>query len=146
MSGFVVSALALIGASCATNMPSVISLLCLSFAAVGFVQVVVWSAAQDLGREFTGVMSGWTNVWGALSNVAGPVTVAYVVKLTGSWESGLIVIGAAAACGAILWIFLHPERPLQGKAVAEPATAPYTLTGVGAPVREAASADTPAGL
>ncbi len=90
MAGFVVSALALIGASRATNMPSVISLLCLSFAAVGFVQVVVWSATQDLGREFTGVMSGWTNVWGALSNVAGPVTVAYVVKLTGSWESGLI--------------------------------------------------------
>jgi ACS family glucarate transporter-like MFS transporter len=113
MTGFIVSAIALIGASRAANMPAVISLLCLSFAAVGFVQVVVWSAAQDLGREFTGVMSGWTNLWGALSNVVGPVTVAYVVRLTGNWESGLFVIGAAAGCGAVLWVFLHPERPLQ---------------------------------
>jgi MFS transporter, ACS family, glucarate transporter len=113
MTGFVVSAVALIAASRATAMPSVIALLCLSFAAVGFVQVTVWSAAQDLGREYTGVMSGWTNLWGALSNVAGPVTVAYTVKVTGSWESGLFLIGAAAAFGAILWIFLHPERPLK---------------------------------
>ena len=107
MVGFIVSASALIGASRATGMPSVIGLLCLSFAAVGFVQVVVWSATQDLGREFTGVMSGWTNVWGALPTLPGPVTVAYVVKVTGSWESGLFLIGVAAACGAVLWIFLH---------------------------------------
>jgi ACS family glucarate transporter-like MFS transporter len=112
MLGFIVSAAALIGASRAANSPSMIALLCLSFGAVGFVQVVVWSATQDLGREFVGVMSGWTNVWGAISNVAGPVTVAYVVEITGNWESGLIVIGAAAACGAVLWVFLHPERPL----------------------------------
>jgi MFS transporter, ACS family, glucarate transporter len=113
MVGFIVSALALIAASRATNISSVIGLLCLSFAAVGFVQVTVWSAAQDLGREYTGVMSGWTNLWGAVSNVAGPVTVAFAVKVTGNWESGLFLIGAAAACGAVLWIFLHPERPLQ---------------------------------
>ncbi|MCA3834963.1 MAG: MFS transporter, partial [Burkholderia sp.] len=66
IAGFVVSALALVAASRAEAMAAVIALLCLSFAAVGFVQVVVWSAAQDLGRPFAGVMSGWTNVWGAL--------------------------------------------------------------------------------
>jgi ACS family glucarate transporter-like MFS transporter len=112
MIGFLVSAAALIGASRAATMPVVIALLCLSFAAVGFVQVVVWSATQDLGKEFTGVMSGWTNVWGALSNVAGPVAVALTVKVTGSWASGLFLIGVAAAFGAVLWLFLHPERPL----------------------------------
>ncbi len=139
MIGFIVSAAALIGASRATGMSSVIGLLCLSFAAVGFVQVVVWSATQDLGREFTGVMSGWTNVWGALSNVAGPVTVAYVVKVTGSWESGLFLIGAAAACGAVLWIFLHPERPLQGTPATDPVPQPtHTQNMTGATVDESA--------
>jgi len=112
MTGFVVSAIALIAASRATTMPFVIAYLCLSFAAVGFVQVVVWSAAQDLGREYTGVMSGWTNLWGAASNVAGPVTVALIVKLTGNWSSALFVIAVAAGCGAVLWLFLHPEKPL----------------------------------
>jgi ACS family glucarate transporter-like MFS transporter len=112
MTGFVVSAITLIAASRATTMPFVIAFLCLSFAAVGFVQVVVWSAAQDLGREYTGVMSGWTNLWGAASNVAGPVTVALIVRLTGNWSSALFVIAVAAGCGAVLWLFLHPEKPL----------------------------------
>ena len=109
--------------ACATTMPAVITLLCASFAAVGFVQVVVWSAAQDLGKSLTGVTSGWTNVWGALSNVAGPVMVAFIVKLTGSWASGIFVIAVAAACGAILWLFLHPERPLEDDAVVSELTA-----------------------
>ncbi|WP_185733695.1 MFS transporter [Burkholderia contaminans] len=124
VAGFVVSALALVAASRAEAMAAVIALLCLSFAAVGFVQVVVWSAAQDLGRPFAGVMSGWTNVWGALSNVAGPMALALVVKVTGSWGSGMFVIGAAAACGAVLWLFVHPERPLLAVAAGDepPAT------------------------
>jgi MFS transporter, ACS family, glucarate transporter len=114
MTGFVVSAVALTAASRAESIAVVIGLLCLSFAAVGFVQVVVWSATQDLGRAFAGVMSGWTNVWGALSNVAGPMTLALIVKVTHSWGSGMIVIGAAAGCGAVLWLFVRPERPLLG--------------------------------
>lgn len=112
MTGFLVSALALMAAARADSIAVVIGLLCLSFAAVGFVQVVVWSATQDLGPAFAGVMSGWTNVWGAVSNVAGPMTLALVVKLTHSWASGMVVIGAAAACGALLWLVVHPERPL----------------------------------
>jgi ACS family glucarate transporter-like MFS transporter len=112
MAGFLVSALALCLASYAVNIAAVVGLLCLSFAAVGFVQVVVWSAVQDLARDFTGVMSGWTNLWGAASNVAGPVTVAFMVKLTGNWGSALGVIALAAALGTVLWLFVHPEKPL----------------------------------
>jgi MFS transporter, ACS family, glucarate transporter len=120
MLGFVVSAAALIGSAFASTVHATIALLCLSFAAVGFVQVAVWSATQDLGQQFTGLMSGWTNLWGALSNFAGPVIVAFVVKLTHSWESGLLVIGVAAAFGAVLWIFLHPDRPLLSPVEARP--------------------------
>jgi ACS family glucarate transporter-like MFS transporter len=112
MVGFLVSAIALCMASYAVNIAAVVGFLCLSFAAVGFVQVVVWSAAQDLARDFTGVMSGWTNLWGAASNVAGPVSVAFMVRLTGNWGSALVVIALAAAVGTVLWLFVHPEKPL----------------------------------
>jgi ACS family glucarate transporter-like MFS transporter len=112
MVGFLVSAVTLCLASYAVNIAAVVGFLCLSFAAVGFVQVVVWSAAQDLARDFTGVMSGWTNLWGAASNVAGPVSVAFMVRLTGNWGSALVVIALAAAVGTVLWLFVHPEKPL----------------------------------
>jgi ACS family glucarate transporter-like MFS transporter len=112
MAGFLVSAVTLCLASFAVNIAAVIGFLCLSFAAVGFVQVVVWSATQDLGRSFTGVMSGWTNLWGAASNVVGPMSVALMVKLTGNWASALVVIALAAGLGTVLWLFVHPEKPL----------------------------------
>ena len=122
MAGFLVSAVTLCLASFAVNIAAVIGFLCLSFAAVGFVQVVVWSATQDLGRSFTGVMSGWTNLWGAASNVAGPMSVALMVKLTGNWASALVVIALAAGLGTVLWLFVHPEKPLFDTPPAELAT------------------------
>lgn len=122
MAGFLVSAVTLCLASFAVNIAAVIGFLCLSFAAVGFVQVVVWSATQDLGRSFTGVMSGWTNLWGAASNVAGPMSVALMVRLTGNWASALVVIALAAGLGTVLWLFVHPEKPLFDTPPAELAT------------------------
>jgi uncharacterized membrane protein len=41
------------------------------------------------------------------------VLVAFTVKLTGDWTSGLFLIAMAAAFGAVLWFFLHPEQPLE---------------------------------
>jgi ACS family glucarate transporter-like MFS transporter len=124
MAGFLVSAVTLCLASVAVNIAAVIGFLCLSFAAAGFVQVVVWSATQDLGRSFTGVMSGWTNLWGAASNVAGPMSVALMVKLTGNWASALVVIAVAAGLGTVLWLFVHPEKPLFDTQPAELAASP----------------------
>ena len=37
---------------------------------------------------------------------------AFMVKLTGNWGSALVVIALAAALGTVLWLFVHPEKPL----------------------------------
>lgn len=141
MAGFLVSAVTLCLASFAVNIAAVIGFLCLSFAAVGFVQVVVWSATQDLGRSFTGVMSGWTNLWGAASNVAGPMSVALMVKLTGHWASALVVIALAAGLGTVLWLFVHPEKPLFDAPPAE--LAPSTSKGLSSAISAEASEEVP---
>ncbi|AMM17693.1 hypothetical protein AX768_26345 [Burkholderia sp. PAMC 28687] len=141
MAGFLVSAVTLCLASFAVNIAAVIGFLCLSFAAVGFVQVVVWSATQDLGRSFTGVMSGWTNLWGAASNVAGPMSVALMVKLTGNWASALVVIALAAGLGTVLWLFVHPEKPLFDAPPAE--LAPSTSKGLSSAISAEASEEVP---
>ncbi|RKP44151.1 MFS transporter [Trinickia fusca] len=112
MAGFVLGALGMFAAARATSAPGAVAWLCLSFAAVGFVQVTVWSTAQDLGGEHAGVMSGWTNLWGAAANVAGPVTMALAVRMTGAWSAALALNAVAAACGTLLWLFLRPDRPL----------------------------------
>ena len=111
--GFVVSALALIAASRAPQVWLMMMLLCVSLGAVGLTQVSIWSATQDLGRAATGVVSGWANFWGNAAGVAGPVLTAYLVDWTGGWSGALLGIALSGLVGAVLWLFVHPERPLQ---------------------------------
>jgi MFS transporter, ACS family, glucarate transporter len=112
ITGFVVSAAALIGASRSPGIGTMMALLCISLGAIGLTQVSIWSSTQDLGRAATGIVSGWTNFWGNAAGVAGPVLTAFLVRWTGSWSGALLGIAVAGAAGAVLWVFVHPERPL----------------------------------
>jgi ACS family glucarate transporter-like MFS transporter len=124
ITGFVVSAAALIAASRAPDVVVMMVLLCISLGAIGLTQVSIWSAAQDLGRGATGVVTGWTNCWGNSAGFVGPVLTAYLVRWTGGWSGALLGIALAGAAGAVLWLLVHPERPLL--ALADEAAAPAT--------------------
>ncbi len=112
IAGFVVSAAGLIAASRVANTAGMMALLCVSLGGVGLTQVSIWSATQDLGGAATGVVSGWANFWGNAAGVVGPVVTAYLVRWTGSWAGALLGIALAGLAGAVLWLFVHPERPL----------------------------------
>ena len=110
--GFVVSAGALIAATRMPDLVSMMTLLCVSLGAVGLTQVSIWSSTQDLGGGATGVVSGWTNCWGNAAGFVGPVLTAYLVQWTGSWAGAVVGIAGAGVAGAVLWLFVHPERPI----------------------------------
>jgi ACS family glucarate transporter-like MFS transporter len=110
--GFAVSALALILAARAPGVPLMLALLCVSLAAVGVTQVSIWPSTQDLGRGATGVVSGWTNLWGNAAGVFGPMLMATLVRWTGSWSGAMSGIAIAGLAGGVLWLFVHPETPL----------------------------------
>jgi ACS family glucarate transporter-like MFS transporter len=110
--GFVVSAVALMAGAEAPSVPLMLALLCLSLASVGVTQVSIWPSTQDLGRGATGLVSGWTNFWGNAAGVVGPMLMAALVKWTGSWSGAMIGIALSGVAGAVLWLFVHPQRPL----------------------------------
>jgi ACS family glucarate transporter-like MFS transporter len=110
--GFVIGALALILAARAPAIPLMLVLLCVSLASIGVTQVSIWPSTQDLGRGATGLVSGWTNFWGNAAGVAGPMLMASLVRWTGSWSGAMIGIAIAGVAGAVLWLFVHPQRPL----------------------------------
>jgi MFS transporter, ACS family, glucarate transporter len=112
MAGFVVSAVALIVAALTPQIVPMMALLCVSLGAVGVTQVSIWPSTQDLGGAATGIVSGWTNFWGNAAGVAGPILTAYLVRWTGSWSGALIGIALAGVAGALLWLFVHPQRRL----------------------------------
>ena len=112
ISGFVISAAGLILAAETANIPLMVVFLCVSLGAIGLTQVSIWSACQDLGGAATGVVTGWTNFLGNASGFVGPVVIAELVKWTGGWSGALLGIALAGMCGAVLWLFVHPERRL----------------------------------
>ncbi len=112
IAGFVVSAGGLILAAETTNIPLMMALLCVSLGAIGLTQVSIWSSCQDIGGAATGIVTGWTNFLGNSSGFVGPVLTALLVQWTGGWSGALLGIALAGLCGAVLWLFVHPERPL----------------------------------
>ena len=112
MTGFIISALFLILGSRQTNPVLLIVFLMISLGAIGLTQVSIWSATQDLSATFTASVAGWTNFWGNFAAALGPIFTALLVGLTTNWTTALLVMAIAGACGAVLWLFVHPERPL----------------------------------
>ena len=112
VAGFAVSALALIEATRMQGIVPMMALLCVSLGAIGLTQVSIWSATQDLGGAATGVVSGWTNCWGNSAGFVGPVLTAYLVAWTGSWAGAVLGIAGAGLAGAVLWLFVQPQRPI----------------------------------
>ena len=108
----IISALFLVLGSRATSPVVLIGCLMISLGAIGLTQVSIWSATQDLSATFTGSVAGWTNFWGNFASALGPIFTALLVGLTTNWTSALLVMSVAGALGAILWLFVHPERPL----------------------------------
>jgi ACS family glucarate transporter-like MFS transporter len=111
--GFIVSAGALILAAETANIATMMALLCVSLGAIGLTQVSIWSSCQDLGGAATGIVTGWTNFLGNASGFVGPVLIALLVQWTGGWSGALLGIALAGLCGAVLWLFVHPERRLE---------------------------------
>ena len=126
VAGFAVSAVALIAASRAPQVWLMMLLLCISLGAVGLTQVSIWSATQDLGRASTGIVAGWTNFWGNAAGVVGPVLTAFLVGWTGTWAGALFGIALSGIAGAVLWLFVHPERPIAALSGAAPDAAGAT--------------------
>lgn len=84
-------------------------LFTLSYACLGAVNVVVFSACQDIGREYTPSVTGLTNFLGNLFIAIGPVTTAWLVGLSGNWFMAILILCIAGTLGAVLWWFVKPD-------------------------------------
>ena len=72
-----------------------------------------WGACMDVGGKYAGSLSGSMNMMGNFGGMFGPMTVPYILELSGGdWNVAFWVFGAVYWLGAFAWCFIDPVTPL----------------------------------
>ncbi|EGQ3673212.1 MFS transporter [Staphylococcus pseudintermedius] len=83
--------------------------LCLS--SIGLAMVMSWASATDLGRNYSGTVSGWMNLWGNIGAVLSPIFAGYLAEMIG-WIPTLRSMLILVVVAIVLWFFVKPDQPL----------------------------------
>jgi MFS family permease len=71
--------------------------------------VAGYTVAIDYGGERVGMVFGVMNMAGAFGGMLFPVTVGWLVSVTGTWNAALFAFAALMAIDAVLWALLNPR-------------------------------------
>jgi ACS family glucarate transporter-like MFS transporter len=81
-----------------------------------FVMPPAWAACMDVGGRYSGTVSGAMNMMGNIAGAVSPLAVGYLLAWTGqNWTVTFYVSAAVYSLGAVCWLFLDPETPIDIK-------------------------------
>ena len=72
-----------------------------------------WTTCADVGREFTGTLSGCMNMAGALGSFCSSLAFPFLLKITGQPQTYFLTAAALNVLAILCWIGMHPDRPLR---------------------------------
>jgi ACS family glucarate transporter-like MFS transporter len=87
--------------------------LSVALAFLGFAMNSSWTSASDLGGKFSGSVSAGMNFLANLLGGMAPIVVAWVATGWG-WKAAILVTALSGIIGATCWVFVRPDRPLEG--------------------------------
>jgi MFS transporter, ACS family, glucarate transporter len=88
-------------------------LLALALGSVDLALSACWAVCLDVGRDHAGVVTGCMNTFSNLGGVLTPLVVAYAVEHWQSWTFPFYVTAIVYAAGAMIWLAIDPERPIE---------------------------------
>jgi ACS family glucarate transporter-like MFS transporter len=74
-------------------------------------QTASWAAAVDLAPSHAGVLFGVMNTVAQIAGTIAPIATP-AIALQFGWTAALDFAAAMLALAAVLWLFVHPERPV----------------------------------
>jgi ACS family glucarate transporter-like MFS transporter len=89
-------------------------LLALALGSVDLALSACWAVCLDIGRDYAGVVTGCMNTFSNLGGVLTPMVVAYAVDRWHSWTFPFYVTAVVYAAGAVIWLAIQPDRPIDG--------------------------------
>ncbi len=82
-----------------------------SFFFLEFIVGTIWAVPMDITREYAGIAGGLMNFGFGTAGIISPIVFGWVIDRTGSWDIPFVISVAICAIGAVLCLFMHPERP-----------------------------------
>ena len=70
----------------------------------------IWAVPMDITREYAGIASGLMNFGFGTAGIISPILFGWVIDRTGSWDIPFIISIAVCASGAVLCLFMRPDR------------------------------------
>jgi len=71
-----------------------------------------WSACVDVGKEFSGAVSGTMNMAGNIGSFLTALAFPYMLDMTGSEEPFFFLAASLNMIAIFLWLMIEPKRPL----------------------------------
>ena len=96
-------------------------LLSLGFGVMDCMLPSAWAMCQDVGREYSGVVSGAMNTAGSAGGFTCSIVAGYLLDKTGGYTNVLLLIATMLMISAILFWQLDPSKPLLGEEAHAPA-------------------------
>ena len=102
------------------------ALVCLSagYFAMDCMLPVAWAVCQDVGRKYSGAVSGSMNMAGQLGSFMSSVAFGYLVKAFGDYNLPLIPFAGFLVLSAYLFTRIKPEEQLVPESVGETTSLP----------------------
>ncbi|MBO1198506.1 MFS transporter [Staphylococcus simiae] len=109
--GFIVFSVSVVFAVHTENLYVSIFWLSLCLGGVGVSMGMSWAAATDLGRNFSGTVSGWMNLWGNVGALLSPLLAGFFVDKLG-WTMTFQLLIVPAVIAIVMWFFIKPDKAL----------------------------------
>ena len=80
-----------------------------------FVMPPAWAACMDVGGRYSGTVSGAMNMMGGIAGGCSPLVVGYLLAWTShGWIFTFYISAAIYMMGALCWLFLDTQTPIEG--------------------------------
>jgi nitrate/nitrite transporter NarK len=108
----VISALLVLGMALSTQKTAIVTLSSLGFGVMDLMLPASWAICLDIGRQYSGVVTGIMNSAGQLGGFVCTVLLGYVIKAAGSYQIPLWIISGMLIVSAVLFSRIDPTKPL----------------------------------
>jgi len=110
--GFLLAASGMVACSFANSIGPAV--LCLAIAVFGADMTLApsWAVCVDIGRRYSGTVSGTMNMAGNLGSFVTSLAFAYLLAWTGTHHVFFYVAAGLNLLAAALWLLIRPQQPL----------------------------------